>query len=120
MDRPHGKESDMGGTVGRFRDGALVLIALGLLAGCAASRGTSAKEEPAGISVHLPAAEPMDIETRTQPPVVDPVLNLPPPQPSDAHEEGKARSLDLIDIHLDSGKPHKPAGSVPPDESGKP
>lgn len=110
----------MGGTVDRFRAGALLLIALGLPAGCATSSGTSAKEEPAGVSVHLPAADTMDIETRTQPPVVQPVLNLPPPQPSDAHEEGKARSLDLIDIHLDGGKPHKPAGSAPPEESGKP
>jgi hypothetical protein len=115
----------MGGTVDRVRAGALALIALGFLAGCAASRATGTKEEPSGVSVHLPAADTLDVEIRSEPPVVQPELSpLPSPHsdvvPGDDVEEGKARSLNLIDIHLDGGKPQKPAGSAPPEESGKP
>jgi PBP1b-binding outer membrane lipoprotein LpoB len=109
----------------RFRAVALALIATAFLAGCAASHPETKKEEPAGVSVHLPALEPMDIETRTQPPVVQPELSpLPSPHsdvvPGDDVETGKARSLNLIDIHLDGGKPSKPAGSVPTEPEQKP
>lgn len=108
----------MGPKVGRFRAVALALIAISFLAGCATSQPATKKDEPGGVSVHVPAFEPMDIETRTQPPVVQPELSpLPSPHsdvvPGDDVEVGKARSLNLIDIHLDGGKPPKPAGSAP-------
>lgn len=109
----------MGPTVGRFRAGVLVLLLPGLLACCAGPQPAVKKEEPAGISVHVPALEPMDIETRTQPPVVQPQVVLPPPHP-DAVEEGKARSLKLIEIQHGGGIPSRPPGSAPEDIPEKP
>jgi hypothetical protein len=102
----------MGQKVVRFRAVAVALIAMAFFVGCAAAHPAPKKEEPAGVSVHVPALEPMDIETRTQPPVVQPELSLPPPHPSDV-EEGKARSLNLLEIHHDGGKPSRPPASAP-------
>jgi hypothetical protein len=109
----------MGPILGRFHAGVLAVLALGFLAGCAASRPGEKKDDPAGVSVHLPALEPMDIETRTQPPVVQPALVLPPPYPDDV-EEGKARSLRLLDIHHGGGQPSRPPSSAPPEALEKP
>ena len=109
----------MGRALDDLRIGLAVLLALGSLAGCAASRAAAPKEEPGGVSVHLPALEPVDLETRTQPPSVQPELTLPPPHPDDV-EEGKARSLELMRIERGGGKPPKPAGTSPPEPEGKP
>jgi len=109
----------MGPVLGRFRAGVLAVLALGFLAGCAASHPGEKKDDPAGVSVHLPALEPMDIETRTQPPAVQPALVFPPPYPDDV-EEGKARSLNMLEIHHDGGKASRPSGGAPPEADGKP
>lgn len=109
----------MGPKGGRMQAVAQALVAMAFLAGCSASRPAEKKDEPAGVSVHIPGLEPMDIETRTQPPVVQPELALPPPHPDDV-EEGKARSLRLLDIRRDGGKSSRPPASAPPEAQEEP
>ena len=89
------------------------MLAVAFLWGCAAPRQATKPEEPQPVSVHLPALEPMDIETRTQPPVVQPELFPQPPHPSNDVEEGKARSLKLMEIQFHPKKPAQPVESAP-------
>lgn len=109
----------MGMGSGTVRAAAL-LLGLALLCGCAGPRQGAKPDQPEPpVSVHLPIVETTDMEVRSQPPVVQPELALPPPHPDDV-QEGKARSLNLLEIHHDGGKASRPSGGAPPETDGKP
>ena len=109
----------MGACSGTLRAAAL-LLGLALLCGCAGPREGAKPDQPEPpFSVHLPILETTDMDVRSQSPVVQPELSLPPPHPSDV-EEGKARSLKLLDIHHDGGKPSRPPVSAPQETPEKP
>ena len=102
----------MGACSGMHRAAAL-LLGFALLCGCAApGKGAKPDQPEPPVSVHLPVLETTDMDVRSQPPTVKPELTLPPPHPDDV-EEGKARSLNLLEIHHGGGKPSRPPESAP-------
>ena len=104
------------------RGAGALLLGLVLLCGCAApGKGAKPDQPEPPFSVHLPVMETTDMDVRSQPPVVQPELALPPPHPSDSGvEEGKARSLNLLEIRHDGGKGSGPPANVPTEPEQKP
>ena len=110
---------NVGGGIGKLGAAAL-LLGLALLCGCATPRQGAKPEQPEQpLSVHLPVMETTDKEFRAQPPAVQPQLALPPPHPDEV-EEGKARSLNMLEIRHDGGKASRPSGGAPPEADEKP
>ena len=93
-----------------------LLCCLALLGGCAAPQQAAKGEEkkPPPVSVYLPVMETKDFEARSQPPVVQPQLN-----PTDV-DDGIHRSLNMVEIHFNLGKPPRPPEAGPPDNLGGP
>lgn len=102
------------------RGAGALLLGLVLLCGCAApGKGAKPDQPEPPFSVHLPVMETTDMEVRSQPPTVQPELVLPPPHPDDV-EEGKSRSLNLLEIHRGGGKGSHPPATTPPEPDEKP
>ena len=109
----------MGSCNGKFR-AAILLIGLALMYGCAAPvKGAKPDQPEPPFSVHLPILETTDMDVRSQPPTVQPELALPPPHPDDV-QEGKARSLNLLEIRGGGGKGSHPPATVPIEPDEKP
>ena len=99
---------------------AALFLGLALMYGCAAPvKGAKPDQPEPPFSVHLPILETTDMDVRSQPPTVQPELALPPPHPDDV-QEGKARSLNLLEIRHGGGKSSHPPASVPIEPDEKP
>ena len=102
------------------RGAVALLLGFVLQCGCAAPGKEAKPDQPESpVSVHLPILETTDMDVRSQPPVVQPELVLPPPHPDDV-EEGKARSLKLLEIQRGGRKGSRPPTSAPPEVQGEP
>jgi hypothetical protein len=99
----------MGACNGKLR-AATVFLWMALLCGCAAPREAVKPEEPEAkpVSVRLPVLTPMKIEPPTTPPGSEQTL-----APTEV-EEGKARSLKMIEVDYTRGKQGPPVEESPP------
>jgi hypothetical protein len=90
-----------------FRAAALFL-GIALLCGCAAPRTAARPEEPNPVSVRLPVITPLKIEPLQAPPGSEPSIS-----PTEV-EEGRSRSLRMIQIDYDLGKAGPAVEEAPP------
>jgi len=103
-----GKGVVVGACSGKTR-AAAALLAVGLLCGCAAPQpATRPAEEKPGVAVRLPGTHPMDIDVRTEKPVVQPELPPSAPLPNNP-EEAKGLWLRMFEVERIPGKKPPPA-----------
>ncbi len=92
---------------GTFRVAALFLGA-SLMCGCAAPRATARPDGPNPVAVRLPVITPLKIEPPQAPPGSEPSIS-----PTEV-EEGRTRSLRMIQIDYERGKSGPAVEENPP------